>query len=101
MVTKAIQGGIGDDIGQFVEIGTQGRFLPELACQHAVDGVEGHAQEHPERQQQEDLTPLAVERQHGAEGEGNEQAVIVTMFAVTPAVAQLRAMGRTAPGSAA
>ena len=48
-----IKRGIGDNVGGFIELTAERRFLPELARQHAVHRVQRHAQEKPQRQQHE------------------------------------------------
>jgi hypothetical protein len=55
---------VGGHVGELVQVGAQLRGLPELAREHAVDGVEGHAHEEPRGQQQEErgLAAHAEER---------------------------------------
>ena len=45
---------IGHHIGELIEVGAQRGLLAVFAGQHAVDGVEAHAQQHPDGQQQEE-----------------------------------------------
>ena len=45
---------IGHHIGELIEVRTQRGLLVVLAGQHAVNGVQPHAQQHPDGQQQEE-----------------------------------------------
>ena len=70
---RQYQRGIGDHVGQLVEIGAERALLAELAREHAVDGVEGHAQEHPGGEQQEEGGACRIEGEQGTERDGTEQ----------------------------
>ncbi len=52
---RQIQGNIGHDIADLVEIGAQNALLPMFAREHAVNGIEAHTQEKPDGHQQEQL----------------------------------------------
>ena len=45
---------ISHHVGELIEVGAQRGLLAVFAGQHAVDGVEAHAQQHPDGQQQEE-----------------------------------------------
>src|SRR5262245_37790979 len=61
--------GIRNDIANLIEIRAQTALLPVLACQHPVDGVESHAQDEPNRQQQEDPSRFCSrDDDHGDDG---------------------------------
>jgi hypothetical protein len=50
---RGIKGRIRDDIAELVQISAEPALLAKLARQHAIDGVERHPCQQPQRQQQE------------------------------------------------
>ena len=50
---RRIKGGVGDDIAELVQISAEPALLAKLAREHPVDGIERHAHQEPQRQQQE------------------------------------------------
>ena len=49
-----IERSISHHVGELIEVGAQRGLLAVFAGQHAVNGVEAHAQQHPDRQKQEE-----------------------------------------------
>ena len=50
---RQVQGAVGDHVTQLVEVGAEFGLLAELAGEHAVHGVQRHAQQHPQGNQGE------------------------------------------------
>ena len=66
-----IERGIGDDVGDFVEVAAERRSLPELAREHSVHRVQRHAQEKPQRQEQEQRRVGGKAREGDTQRDGN------------------------------
>ena len=65
-----VERGVGHDIAELVEIGTERALLAELARQHAIGGVQRHAQQEPRRHQQEQPRQRpAPHGRHDADGD--------------------------------
>ena len=65
------QRAVGDDVAQFIEVGAQARLLAKFTREHAVDGVEGHAQDHPQRDQRKQPEVLSEAGDQQADQQGN------------------------------
>ncbi len=70
------EGGVGEEVAEFVEIGTEAGGLAEFAGEQTVDGVEGHAEE--EEAGEEEVPTGGEDRgPDGAGGEGGEDGNLV------------------------
>ena len=72
---RGIKGRVGDDIAELVQIGAEPALLAKLAREQAVDGVERHAHQQPQRQQQEHRPLLDRCRDEQADCERSRRAL--------------------------